>query len=177
MTGAVRAKIRYVVGREVLDSRGNPTVEVDVVLDSGACGRAAVPSGASTGTREAMELRDADASRFLGRGVRKAVQHVNGEIRRALIGMDAVGQAEIDTALIHLDGTANKSRLGANAVLGASLAAAKAAAAHAGLPLYAYLGGPNARDMPVPLINLLNGGAHADNNVDNSGMHDPACRR
>ena len=166
MTGAVRAKIRYVVGREVLDSRGNPTVEVDVVLDGGACGRAAVPSGASTGTREAMELRDADASRFLGRGVRKAVQHVNGEIRRALIGMDAVVQAEIDSALIHLDGTANKSRLGANAVLGASLAAAKAAAAHAGLPLYAYLGGPNARDMPVPLINLLNGGAHADNNVD-----------
>ena len=166
MTGAVRARIRYVVGREVLDSRGNPTVEVDVGLDSGACGRAAVPSGASTGAREAVELRDADASRFLGRGVRKAVQHVNGEIRRTLIGMDAVVQAEIDTALIQLDGTANKSRLGANAVLGASLAVAKAAAAHAGLPLYAYLGGPNARDMPVPLINLLNGGAHADNNVD-----------
>ena len=166
MTGAVRARIRYVVGREVLDSRGNPTVEVDVVLDSGACGRAAVPSGASTGTREAVELRDADANRFLGRGVRKAVQHVNGEIRRTLIGMDAVVQTEIDTALIQLDGTANKSRLGANAVLGASLAAAKAAAAHTGLPLYAYLGGPNARDMPVPLINLLNGGAHADNNVD-----------
>jgi len=166
MTGAVRARIRYVVGREILDSRGNPTVEVDVVLDSGACGRAAVPSGASTGTREAVELRDADVKRFLGRGVRKAVQHVNGEIRRTLIGMDAVVQAEIDTALIQLDGTANKSRLGANAVLGASLAVAKAAAAHAGLPLYAYLGGPNARDMPVPLINLLNGGAHADNNVD-----------
>ena len=166
MTGAVRARIRYVVGREVLDSRGNPTVEVDVGLDSGACGRAAVPSGASTGAREAVELRDADADRFLGRGVRKAVQHVNGEIRRTLIGMDAVVQAEIDTALIQLDGTANKSRLGANAVLGASLAVAKAAAAHAGLPLYAYLGGPNARDMPVPLINLLNGGAHADNNVD-----------
>ena len=166
MTGAVRAKIRYVAGREVLDSRGNPTVEVDVVLDGGACGRAAVPSGASTGTREAVELRDADANRFLGRGVRKAVQHVNGEIRRTLIGMDAVVQAEIDTALIQLDGTDNKSRLGANAVLGASLAVAKAAAAHAGLPLYAYLGGPNARDMPVPLINLLNGGAHADNNVD-----------
>lgn len=166
MTGAGRARIRYVVGREVLDSRGNPTVEVDVVLDSGACGRAAVPSGASTGTREAVELRDADANRFLGRGVRKAVQHVNGEIRRTLMGMDAVVQAEIDTALIQLDGTANKSRLGANAVLGASLAAAKAAAAHTGLPLYAYLGGPNARDMPVPLINLLNGGAHADNSVD-----------
>ena len=166
MTGAVRAKIRYVVGREVLDSRGNPTVEVDVGLDSGACGRAAVPSGASTGTREAVELRDADANRFLGRGVRKAVQHVNGEIRRTLVGMDAVVQAEIDTALIQLDGTDNKSRLGANAVLGASLAVAKAAAAHAGLPLYAYLGGPNARDLPVPLINLLNGGAHADNNVD-----------
>ena len=154
------------MGREVLDSRGNPTVEVDVVLDSGACGRAAVPSGASTGTREAVELRDANPGRFLGRGVIKAVQHVNGEIGQTLVGMDAVMQAEIDTALIRLDGTHNKARLGANAILGASLAVAKAAAAHAGLPLYAYLGGPNARDMPIPLINLLNGGAHADNNVD-----------
>ena len=166
MAGAVRAKIRHVMGREVLDSRGNPTVEVDVTLDSGACGRAAVPSGASTGTREAVELRDADPNRFLGRGVIKAVQHVSGEIGQTLVGMDAAAQAQIDDALIRLDGTDNKSRLGANAILGASLAVAKAAAAHAGLPLYAYLGGPNARDMPVPLINLLNGGAHADNNVD-----------
>ena len=166
MTGAIPATIRRVAGREVLDSRGNPTVEVDVTLDSGAWGRAAVPSGASTGTREAVELRDADPNRFLGRGVIKAVQHVNGEIGPMLVGMNAVAQAEIDNALIRLDGTDNKSRLGANAILGASLAVAKAAAAHAGLPLYAYLGGPNARDMPVPLINLLNGGAHADNNVD-----------
>ena len=166
MAGAITAKIRHVAGREVLDSRGNPTVEVDVILDSGAWGRAAVPSGASTGTREAVELRDADPNRFLGRGVIKAVQHVNGEIGPTLTGMEAVAQAEVDAALIRLDGTDNKSRLGANAILGASLAVAKAAAAHAGLPLYAYLGGPNARDMPVPLINLLNGGAHADNNVD-----------
>ena len=166
MAGAITAKIRHVAGREVLDSRGNPTVEVDVILDSGARGRAAVPSGASTGTREAVELRDADPNRFLGRGVLKAVQHVNGEIGPTLTGMEAVAQAEVDATLIRLDGTDNKSRLGANAILGASLAVAKAAAAHAGLPLYAYLGGPNARDMPVPLINLLNGGAHADNNVD-----------
>ena len=166
MAGAITAKIRHVAGREVLDSRGNPTVEVDVILDSGAWGRAAVPSGASTGTWEAVELRDADPNRFLGRGVLKAVQHVNGEIGPTLTGMEAVAQAEVDNALIRLDGTDNKSRLGANAILGASLAVAKAAAAHAGLPLYAYLGGPNARDMPVPLINLLNGGAHADNNVD-----------
>ena len=166
MTGAIRAKIRHVVGREILDSRGNPTVEVDVILDSGAWGRAAVPSGASTGTREAVELRDADPNRFLGRGVSKAVQHVNGEISQTLVGMDAVAQAEVDAALVGLDGTGNKSRLGANAILGTSLAVARAAAVSAGLPLYAYLGGPNARDMPVPLINLLNGGAHADNNVD-----------
>ncbi len=166
MEGAIRAKIRHVVGREILDSRGNPTVEVDVFLSSGAWGRAAVPSGASTGAREAVELRDADPNRFLGRGVSKAVQHVNGEISQTLVGMDAVAQAEVDAALVRLDGADNKSRLGANAILGASLAVAKAAAAHAGLPLYAYLGGPNARDMPVPLINLLNGGAHADNNVD-----------
>ena len=166
MTGAIRAKIRHVVGREILDSRGNPTVEVDVILDSGAWGRATVPSGASTGTREAVELRDADPNRFLGRGVSKAVQHVNGEISQTLVGMDAVAQAEVDAALVGLDGTDNKSRLGANAILGASLAVARAAAVSAGLPLYAYLGGPNARDMPVPLINLLNGGAHADNNVD-----------
>lgn len=166
MAGATRAKIRHVAGREILDSRGNPTVEVDVFLDSGAWGRAAVPSGASTGSREAVELRDADPKRFLGRGVSQAVAHVNGEISQTLVGMAAVAQAKVDAALIRLDGTDNKSRLGANAILGASLAVAKAAAAHAGLPLYSYLGGPNARDMPVPLINLLNGGAHADNNVD-----------
>ena len=166
MAGAVAAKICRVVGREILDSRGNPTVEVDVNLEGNGWGRAAVPSGASTGTREAVELRDSDPQRYLGRGVSKAVQHVNGEINQTLVGMDAFAQAEIDTALIRLDGTDNKSRLGANSILGASLAVAKAAAAQAGLPLYTYLGGPNARDMPVPLINLLNGGAHADNNVD-----------
>jgi enolase len=158
--------IARVVGREILDSRGNPTVEVDVILTSGAHGRAAVPSGASTGTREAVELRDGDAQRYLGRGVRKAVHHVNGEIAQTLMGMNAVAQVEIDTVLIQLDGTPNKSRLGANAILGASLAVAKAAAAQTGLPLYAYLGGPNARDLPVPMMNVLNGGVHADNNVD-----------
>ena len=141
-------------------------MEVEIHLEGNGWGRAAVPSGASTGTREAMELRDSDPHRYMGRGVMKAVHQVNGEISQTLVGMDALSQAEIDAALIHLDGTDNKSRLGANSILGASLAAAKAAAAHTGLPLYAYLGGPNARDMPVPLINLLNGGAHADNNVD-----------
>ena len=166
MTGTEATRICGVTGREILDSRGNPTVEVDIHLGGGAWGRAAVPSGASTGTREAMELRDSDARRYLGRGVTKAVQHVNGEIGQALVGMNAFSQAEIDAALIRLDGTENKSRLGANAILGVSLAVAKAAAAHGGLPLYTYLGGPNALDMPVPLINLLNGGAHADNNVD-----------
>ena len=154
------------MGREILDSRGNPTVEVEIHLEGNGWGRAAVPSGASTGTREAVELRDSDPHRYLGRGVIKAVHQVNGEISQTLVGMDALSQAEIDAALIRLDGTDNKSRLGANSLLGASLATAKAAAAQAGLPLYAYLGGPNARDMPVPLINLLNGGAHADNNVD-----------
>ena len=141
-------------------------MEVEIHLEGNGWGRAAVPSGASTGTREAVELRDSDPHRYLGRGVIKAVHEVNGEISQTLVGMDALSQAEIDAALIRLDGTDNKSRLGANSILGASLATAKAAAAQAGLPLYAYLGGPNARDMPVPLINLLNGGAHADNNVD-----------
>ncbi|MBM3224389.1 MAG: phosphopyruvate hydratase [Candidatus Tectomicrobia bacterium] len=159
-------KITQVVGREILDSRGNPTVEVEVTLASGAHGRAAVPSGASTGTREAVELRDGDPQRYLGRGVLKAVQHVNGEIAQALHGMDATAQPQVDAALIALDGTENKSRLGANAVLGASLAVARAAAAQRNLPLYAYIGGTNARAMPVPMMNLLNGGAHADNNVD-----------
>lgn len=160
------AKITQVIGREILDSRGNPTVEVEVTLDSGAQGWAAVPSGASTGTREAVELRDGDARRYLGKGVLKAVQHVNGEIAQALSGMDAVAQVQIDQALIDLDGTDNKGRLGANAILGASLAVAKAAAVHHRLPLYAYLGGTHAHTLPVPMMNVLNGGAHADNNVD-----------
>jgi enolase len=158
--------ITRVVGREILDSRGNPTVEVEVTLASGAHGRAAVPSGASTGEHEAVELRDGDAQRYLGRGVRKAVQHVNGEIAQALSGMEATAQVAVDTTLIQLDGTDNKARLGANAILGASLAVAKAAAAESRLPLYAYIGGTSARDLPVPMMNVLNGGAHADNNVD-----------
>jgi enolase 1/2/3 len=159
-------KIAHVVGREILDSRGNPTVEVEVTLTNGAHGWAAVPSGASTGTREAVELRDGDPQRYLGRGVLQAVQHVNGEIARALLGMEATAQAQIDATLIALDGTDNKARLGANAILGASLAVAKAAAAECGLPLYTYIGGTNARVMPIPMMNLLNGGAHADNNMD-----------
>ena len=158
--------ITQVIAREILDSRGNPTVEVEVELSSGASGWAAVPSGASTGAREAVELRDNDATRYLGKGVTQAVQHVNGEIAQALMGMDATAQAQIDAVLIDLDGTENKSRLGANAILGASLAVAKAAAAEHRLPLFAYLGGPNARSLPVPMMNVLNGGAHADNNVD-----------
>jgi enolase len=158
--------ISHVIAREILDSRGNPTVEVEVTLESGSWGWAAVPSGASTGEREAVELRDGDAQRYLGRGVLKAVHHVNGEIAQALVGMDATAQALVDATLIDLDGTENKSRLGANAILGASLAVAKAAAAECGSPLYAYIGGTNARDLPVPMMNVLNGGAHADNNVD-----------
>lgn len=158
--------ITHVMGREILDSRGNPTVEAEVTLSSGVSGWAAVPSGASTGEREAVELRDGDPQRYLGRGVKKAVHHVNGEIAQALIGMEATAQAQVDTTLIALDGTENKSRLGANAILGTSLAVAKAAAAEHRLPLYAYLGGSNARDLPVPMMNVLNGGAHADNNID-----------
>ena len=159
-------QIAEVVAHEILDSRGDPTVEVDVVLASGALGRAAVPSGASTGEREAVELRDGDTGRYLGRGVRQAVQHVNTEIRQALVGLDATGQAEVDQTLIQLDGTENKSRLGANAILGTSLAVARAAAADLRVPLYEYLGGQEARDLPVPMMNVLNGGAHADNNLD-----------
>jgi enolase len=158
--------ITHVVGREILDSRGNPTVEVEVTLANGIRGRAAVPSGASTGEHEAVELRDGDAQRYLGKGVRQAVQHVNGEIARALVGLEATAQTQVDLTLIQLDGTDNKSRLGANAILGASLAVAKAAAALCGLPLYAYIGGVSARELPVPMMNVLNGGAHADNNVD-----------
>src|SRR5881628_2661143 len=155
-----------IIGREILDSRGNPTVEVDVVLEDGAMGRAAVPSGASTGAHEAVELRDGDKKRYLGKGVQKAVAAVNGEIFDAVGGMDAEAQARIDETLITLDGTPNKGRLGANAILGVSLAVAKAAAAANGLPLYRYLGGVAARLLPVPMINIVNGGVHADNPID-----------
>jgi len=155
-----------IIGREILDSRGNPTVEVDVVLEDGARGRAAVPSGASTGAHEAVERRDGDEGRYLGKGVLEAVEAVNGEIFDALSGMDAEDQRRIDKALIELDGTPNKGRLGANAILGVSLAVAKAAAEAAGLPLYRYLGGTNAHLLPVPMMNIINGGAHADNPID-----------
>ncbi|CCD29394.1 Enolase (2-phosphoglycerate dehydratase) (2-phospho-D-glycerate hydro-lyase) [Candidatus Glomeribacter gigasporarum BEG34] len=155
-----------IIGREVLDSRGNPTVECDVLLESGAMGRAAVPSGASTGAREAVELRDGDASRYLGRGVLKAVEHVNTEIAEAVMGLDACEQAFLDKTLLELDGTEDKSRLGANALLAVSMAVAKAAADEAGLPLYRYLGGAGAMQMPVPMMNLINGGAHANNRLD-----------
>lgn len=155
-----------IFAREILDSRGNPTVEVEVELDSGAVGRAAVPSGASTGAFEAVELRDGDKSRYLGKGVLNAVQNVNDVIAPELIGMEAQDQVAIDKAMIELDGTPNKSKLGANAILGVSLAVAKAAAEECGLPLYQYIGGVNAKVLPVPMMNILNGGKHADNNVD-----------
>jgi enolase len=155
-----------IVGREVLDSRGNPTVECDVLLESGVMGRAAVPSGASTGSREAVELRDGDKSRYLGKGVQNAVEHLNTEISEAILGLEASEQAFLDRTLIDLDGTDNKSRLGANATLAVSLAVAKAAAEESGLPLYRYLGGVGALQMPVPMMNVVNGGAHADNNLD-----------
>ncbi|WP_406095114.1 phosphopyruvate hydratase [Streptomyces sp. NBC_01013] len=164
--GPVDAAIHTVTARRIIDSRGNPTVEVDVVLSDGSLGRAAVPSGASTGTREAVELRDQDASRWHGKGVDRAVAHVNGEIAAAVRGRDASDQAGLDTALITLDGTATKSRLGANAILGVSLAAAKAAAAAHHLPLYRYLGGAEAHLLPLPVMNIVNGGAHADNPLD-----------
>ena len=155
-----------IVAREILDSRGNPTIEVDVVLEDGASGRAAVPSGASTGAHEAVERRDGDKNRYMGKGVLQAVSAVNGEIFDALSGMDAEDQRRIDKLLIELDGTANKSRLGANAILGVSLAVAKAAADSAALPLYKYVGGVSARVLPVPMMNIINGGAHADNPID-----------
>jgi enolase len=155
-----------VVAREILDSRGNPTVEADVLLESGVMGRAAVPSGASTGSREAIELRDGDAARYLGKGVSKAVENVNTEISEAIIGLDAEEQAFVDKAMIELDGTDNKSRLGANAILAVSMAVAKAAAEEAGLPLYRYFGGSGPMSMPVPMMNVINGGAHANNNLD-----------
>ena len=155
-----------VVAREILDSRGNPTVEADVLLESGVMGRAAVPSGASTGSREAIELRDGDKDRYLGKGVQRAVENVNTEISEAIIGLDAEEQAFIDKSLIELDGTDNKSRLGANAILAVSMATAKAAAEEAGLPLYRYFGGSGPMSMPVPMMNVINGGAHANNNLD-----------
>ncbi len=159
-------KIRKITGREILDSRGNPTVEVDVWLGNGTLGRAAVPSGASTGEHEAVELRDGDAKRYLGKGVLKAVQNINKIIAKRLTGFDATKQQEIDQSLIKLDGTPNKSKLGANATLGVSLAVARAAASAKGLPLYRYIGGNSARILPVPMMNIINGGVHADNNVD-----------
>ena len=155
-----------IIGREVLDSRGNPTVECDVLLESGVMGRAAVPSGASTGSREAIELRDGDKSRYLGKGVLKAVEHINTEISEAIMGLDAAEQAFLDRTLIELDGTENKGRLGANAMLAVSMAVAKAAAEEAGLPLYRYFGGSGAMQMPVPMMNIVNGGAHANNSLD-----------
>jgi enolase len=155
-----------IVAREILDSRGNPTVEVDVVLDDGSMGRAAVPSGASTGAHEAVELRDGDKRRYAGKGVEKAVRNVNRDILEALSGMEAEDQVAIDDAMRRLDGTPNKARLGANAILGVSLAVAKAAAEAAGLPLYRYVGGTSARVLPVPMMNIVNGGAHADNPID-----------
>ena len=160
------AAIADIVAREILDSRGNPAIEVDVVLDSGAMGRAAVPSGASTGAHEAVELRDGDKARYGGKGVRQAVSNVEGEIFDALSGLDAVDQVKIDDIMIDLDGTPNKSRLGANAILGVSLAVAKAAAEDVGLPLYRYVGGVFARTLPVPMMNIINGGQHADNPID-----------
>ena len=157
------SKIKNVIGREILDSRGNPTVEVDVILESGIIGRAAVPSGASTGVREAIEMRDG-GSRYLGKGVLNAVRHVNSELRDLVIGMDALNQKEIDYAMIRLDGTDNKSKLGANAILGVSMAVLKAAAKYKGLPLYKYIG--DGKTLPRPMMNIINGGAHADNKLD-----------
>ncbi len=158
--------IEYVIGREILDSRGNPTVEVEVILESGIAGRAAVPSGASTGAHEAVELRDGDKARYLGKGVLQAVENVNNVIAPQIIGMDATDQIGIDRTMLELDGTPNKGKLGANAILGVSMAVAKAAAEAFDLPLYQYLGGTNAKELPVPMMNILNGGKHADNNVD-----------
>jgi len=155
-----------IIGREILDSRGNPTVEVDVILEDGTLGRAAVPSGASTGAHEAVELRDGDKARYMGKGVQHAVAFVNGEIAEALVGVDATEQLAIDQALIELDGTPNKARMGANAILGVSLAVAKAAAEATGQPLYRYIGGTSARTLPVPMMNIINGGEHADNPID-----------
>ena len=160
------SEIIFINAREILDSRGNPTVEVDVNLASGAVGRASVPSGASTGEHEAVELRDKDPERYLGKGVQKAVENVNTTIAATLIGQDVFAQSEIDATMCEIDGTENKSKLGANAILGVSLAVAKAAADEIGLPLFRYIGGSNAKELPLPMMNILNGGSHADNNVD-----------
>ena len=160
------SEISEVRAREILDSRGNPTVEAEVLLESGALGRAAVPSGASTGEREALELRDGDKARYLGKGVSRAVENVNQSIAPEVVGLEATNQADLDQLLCELDGTEDKRKLGANAVLAVSLAVAKAAADDAGLPLYRYLGGVNAKVLPAPMMNILNGGKHADNNVD-----------
>jgi enolase len=159
-------KITQIKAREILDSRGNPTIEVDVILENGTLGRAAIPSGASTGTKEAVELRDGDKKRYLGKGVLKAVANVNDIIANSLVDMDGADQCKIDSMLVELDGTKNKSNLGANALLGVSLAAAKASALFYNLPLYKYIGGTNAKTLPVPMMNILNGGVHADNNLD-----------
>jgi enolase len=166
MSFTTKAVIESVLAREILDSRGNPTIEVDVMLDSGAVGTAAVPSGASTGEHEALELRDGDKKRYLGKGVQKAVENVNDAISAVVVGLDAFDQAGLDHAMLALDGTPNKGKLGANAMLGVSMAAARAAAAELDVPLYKYLGGPGARVLPVPLMNIINGGAHADNSLD-----------
>ena len=171
LLGTINREIRMsaivdIVGREIIDSRGNPTVECDVLLESGVMGRAAVPSGASTGSREAIELRDGDANRYMGKGVLKAVEHINTEIAEVVAGLDANEQAFLDKALIELDGTESKGRLGANAILAVSMATAKAAAEETGLPLYRYLGGSGQMQLPVPMMNVINGGAHADNNLD-----------
>src|SRR5258706_879958 len=160
------SEIVSVRAREILDSRGNPTVEVDVALASGATGSAAVPSGASTGEHEAVELRDGDKGRYLGKGVKKAVDNVDGAIAEHLVGLEGLAQNDVDAALLQLDGTDNKSKLGANAMLGVSLACARAGAEESGLPLYRYLGGVGATQLPVPMFNILNGGKHADSNVD-----------
>ena len=160
------SKIAAIVGREILDSRGNPTVEADVILDDGSMGRAAVPSGASTGEHEAVELRDGEKNRYLGKGARKAVQNINKKIAAVVHGLDARDQQEIDRRMVLLDGTANKGKLGANAILAVSMASARAAAMSCRMPLYRYLGGVSASILPVPMMNILNGGAHADNSVD-----------
>jgi enolase len=162
----MKTGIKEVKAREILDSRGNPTVEVDITLTDGSFGRASVPSGASTGEHEAVELRDGDKSRYGGKGTLKAVSNVNGEIRKSVLGKDALKQGELDQSLIELDGTPNKARLGANAILGVSLAVAKAAACSKKMPLYRYIGGDKAKTLPIPMMNILNGGSHADNNVD-----------
>jgi len=160
------SKVTEVIGREIIDSRGNPTIEVDVILENGILGRASVPSGASTGKREAIELRDGDKKRYLGKGVKNAVENINNKIAEEMVGLDPADQVFIDNFLLSLDGTENKSNLGANAILGVSLAIAKSAAQDLGLPLYQYIGGTNAKELPVPMMNILNGGSHADNNLD-----------